>query len=368
MSCRKCKKDIPQDAPFCPWCGAKQTIEKPKRRRGNGTGWAFKRGRTWTAAITVGWKVDEADKKQPVQRTKGGFATKGDALAYCPTLRSTKPAQKYTFKSAYDEFIGRHEARNRSDDTIACYRAAMNHFKRLHHVDMRLITADDLQACMDACERGKRTKENMKAIAGLVFKYLIEKDVLEKDYSKFLYTGNGKKGTRPAFTSDEIEIIRKAVDKVEYADYIYFMIHTGYRPEEQFILTREHYDAKNNCLYGGIKTDAGFDKIVTISPKIRPILEKQLALGKKYLFPRKNTGGKLSPDYFRKYCFYPCMEALGIDNRVPYSARHAFSNLLKDVAGADTDKAALMGHTDIAMTKAYQSTDYASLKRITDAL
>ena len=146
------------------------------------------------------------------------------------------------------------------------------------------------------------------------------------------------------------------------------MIYTGYRPEEQFILTPDSYDVANNCLAGGIKTDAGKDKLVTVSPKIKPILTRQLALGGKYLFPRKNTGGKLSSEYFRKYCFKPCMEALGIENRVPYSARHAFSNLLKDVVGSDTDKAALMGHSDTSMTKAYQSADYESLKRITDAL
>ena len=369
MICRKCQKENPDNADFCAWCGAKQVIAKPKRRRGNGTGYAYKRGKTWTIEAAVGWKVNDNGKKQRTKKTKGGFATKADALAYFQTLKAKKQTNKYTFKEAYDAFIKRHEEqRERSDGTIGCYNSAFNHFKPIHHTDITLISAEMMQQCIDACKRGKRTKENMKTAASLTFKYAIEHDAIEKNYADFLFSGTGKKGTRPPFTTGEIEIIRKAVGKVPYADYIYFMIYTGYRPEEQFILTADSYDTVNNCLGGGIKTDAGRDKLVTLSPKIKPILDQQLALGNKYLFPRKNTGGKLSPEYFRKYCFKPCMETLGIEGRVPYSARHAFSNLLKDVTGSDTDKAALMGHSDASMTKAYQSADYESLKRITDAL
>lgn len=74
-----------------------------------------------------------------------------------------------------------------------------------------------------------------------------------------LYTGDEKQGTRPAFTADEIEKIHKAVDKVLHADYIYFMIYTGYRPSEMFALTKASYDAVKNRLMGGSKTEAGSD-------------------------------------------------------------------------------------------------------------
>jgi len=62
------------------------------------------------------------------------------------------------------------------------------------------------------------------------------------------------------------------------------------------------------------------------------------------------------------------MESLGIANRVPYSCRHTFANLLKNVSGSDTDKAALMGHADASMTKYYQSEEMTMLKQIIDSL
>jgi integrase len=52
---------------------------------------------------------------------------------------------------------------------------------------------------------------------------------------------------------------------------------------------------------------------------------------------------------------------------VPYSCRHTFSNMLKNAAGADKDKAALMGHADYETTKRlYQSAELENLQRITD--
>lgn len=85
----------------------------------------------------------------------------------------------------------------------------------------------------------------------------------------------------------------------------------------------------------------------------------------------------MSDDYFRDEIFYSILEQLGIQpipkkgdhaHLVPYSCRHTFANLLKNVQGSDTDKAALMGHTDASMTKQYQSEELENLLKITDAL
>ncbi len=44
MDCIKCKKGIPEDALFCPYCGKKQMQEKKKRKRANGQGMAVQAG------------------------------------------------------------------------------------------------------------------------------------------------------------------------------------------------------------------------------------------------------------------------------------------------------------------------------------
>lgn len=365
MLCRKCQKESPDGATFCAWCGTSQHPIKAKRSRPNGTGCAYKRGKTWEARITVGWKLADGKKVQVV-KTKGGFATKREALEYCVSLKSEKKLDRATFEQVYTDFLSLHEKRV-SKQTIDCYKAAYKHFKALHYRSFIEITASELQSCLDGCKKGKRTIENMKALAGLLYKHAGQNDITDKNYAQYLFTGNGKKGTRPAFTTDEVEKIKNAIWIVPYADYVYFMIYTGYRPSEMLRLKKDSYDSVNGCLIGGIKTTAGKDRPITISPKIAFILARQLEADWEYLFPRAD-GKPMSEAYFREYCFNPCMQKLSIANRTPYSARHTFANLMKDVRAADTDKAALMGHANASMTKAYQSADVASLKRITDAL
>ena len=73
------------------------------RTRPNGTGSAYKRGKTWTAIITVGWKETPTGRAQAVRRTKGGFSTKREALEYCQTLRNApKTAPKLSMQEIYD--------------------------------------------------------------------------------------------------------------------------------------------------------------------------------------------------------------------------------------------------------------------------
>lgn len=78
-----------------------------------------------------------------------------------------------------------------------------------------------------------------------------------------------------------------------------------------FALTKASYDAVNNCLIGGSKTEAGIDRVVMISPKIQGILDRQLSSEGDDLLPAKN-GKQMTEAYFRAYCFYPCMENPGI--------------------------------------------------------
>ena len=135
------------------------------RVRGNGAGTAYRRGRTWTARVVVGWKVADDGHAIPIYRTKGGFSRKKDALNYIPELfKSPKQEKKLTMQEIYDAWLPTHEGRV-GKSTMDCYKAAWKYFKPLHYLPFADIDLDDLQECVDDCPCGKRTKENMKALA-----------------------------------------------------------------------------------------------------------------------------------------------------------------------------------------------------------
>lgn len=364
-ACIRCHKEI-GDTPFCPHCGAKQE-RKPKthKSRSNGTGTAYKRGRTWTAQVTLGYSVTASGEIKRKYRSRSGFATKKEALEYCQVLfQPTRKQNSSTFQDVYIQMERQHAERVK-ESTMKGYKAAFEWYKPLHYIRIELIKTADLQQCVDKCPRGKRVKEDMRTVAGLVYKYAIANDIVEKNYAQHLFTGREAKGTTPPFTMEEVEKIRQAVGVVPYADYVYCMIYTGFRPSEFFALRKDAYT--DGILIGGGKTKAGTDRAVPVSPKIEPILQKQLRTPGDYLFP-DDAGNPISAERYRIKYFARVMDSLGISGRLPYSCRHTFANLLKAVRGSDTDKAALMGHADASMTKYYQSAEYDALKAIIDSL
>ena len=385
MDCKKCKASIPDGAAYCPWCGMRQ--ERPTARlktRANGTGTAYRRGKTWTAEITLGYKtVTDGDKTRTVRNSMrvGGFNTKTDALKHCAAMRGAKKQKKrrvLTFSALYDEWESYYKDKI-VHSTLNCYRAAKKYYDGVLYLPFDDIDLDDLQECVDECPRGKRTKENMKALASLMYHYALPRHMSDMDYAQYIDTGSGAKGTHPAFASDQVELIKSAVGTVPYADYICCLIYTGFRPVELFGLTRQSYRTDNAGGYfvGGVKTDAGKDRSVPVALPIQNIVADRLKTANPYIFPRPD-GTQMSAKYFRDNFFYAALAAVGIQPiptdgasavYVPYSCRHTFSNLLKNAPGSDVDKAALIGHASYDTTKKlYQSDDMVSKHSIITAL
>ena len=244
------------------------------------------------------------------------------------------------------------------------------------------IDIDDIQECIDDCNKGKRTRQNMKAVIGLIYKFGIPRNCIPNNLNlaEFIIVGGGETARKVSFTAAQIEVIRNEIDSVPYADYIYCLIYLGFRPSEFLALDVKTYDRKEKALTGGSKTEAGINRIVTISPKIQPIIDglvKNKISGAIFCDP---DGKKIPLDVFRNDYFYPTLEKLGIDNPIaivdgkemhkytPHSCRHTFATLIKKVTAPDKDKLELIGHTSEEMLRYYQDVSYEDLRKITDAI
>ena len=382
-NCKKCKTPLPENAVFCHICGIRQEPAKQRktRTRGNGTGTAFKRSNgTWTAMKTLEWHIDEDGKKHRVTASKGGFKTKKEALNYLPHLSAqTKQEKKkaVTFLQLYDIWEPIHE-KGTKKSTMDCYRAAKKHFSPLWNEPFMEITVDDLQECMDEVP-GKRTQQNMKALCGLLYKYAIPRNLATLNMGQYLVVGGEDGIGKEGLPLEALEKLKTNVGKVPYANYIVAQCYLGFRPSELLELEVSSYDRKNKTFTGGAKTEAGRNRIVTVSPKIQPIIDQ--------LTERKVTGPvfcdrdgtALEIEKYRQE-FYKALEACGIENPAievngvkrrkytPHSCRHTFSTLMKNVQAPDKDKLALIGHTSAEMLRHYQDVDIEGLRRITNAM
>ena len=353
------------------------------KARGNRQGTAYKRGKTWEAQVVVGWKPPavEGGHPIPIKRRKGGFATKAEALEACAALR-TAACQKHrpTLQELYNAWDAWYSPRV-GESTMRGYLAAFKHFAPLNGIFIDLITAGDLQDCLDKCPSGKRTRQNMKTIAGLLWAYAFDRDFVSKDVTNNLYVGKGEIVQRDPITEEELEVIRQHITSEPFADYVYALCFLGFRPGEFLALKKTdlHTEAGVSYLVGGGKTEAGRNRRVPVPPQIMYIINDRMnVIGTEYLFPKYTynrkgefTGYKKMPDeYFREAIFKPMMKRLGIaEGKTPYCARHTYSDKLKAVAGNDKIKAALMGHTDYRFTQShYQSVSIDELQAVAESI
>lgn len=272
MKCRKCRAEVPDDFKFCPRCSAQLHVEQASKGRGNGTGSVYKRGKTWLAAVTTGYYTDEDGKLRRPVRRKMGFKTKREALEYLPTL-SKAPAKRHprTFQQVYDLC---NPSTRASASTLGCYQAAMAYFRPVWGQPLADITVDNLQECMDDCPKGKRTRENMKALAGLLYKYAIPRQLASLNMGQCLKVNAEGTAAREGLPLGVLAAIEAHVGDVEGADYVLCQCYFGFRPSEFLALDVALYNRAARAFVGGAKTDAGRNRVVTVSPKMQPIVDR----------------------------------------------------------------------------------------------
>ena len=385
MVCRKCKREIPGDAALCCYCGAATAAPAQRRKsRGNGQGSVYRLPNGKYIARKVSYYLD-ADGKRHKRTASRCFATKREAVNGLPALDPHKTAAKKaerkastTFKGLFDLWFPTHEA---GKETLDCYRAAVKYFSPIYNDRLTDVDIDDLQECIDECPRGKATRKNMRTTVGLMYKYGIPRGYLPEKLNLADYLSvKGSEGAGGAGLPIEyVEAIRKATGRSLSADYVLCHCYLGFRPSELLALTTADYNAEERAFTGGAKTEAGKNRIVTVSPKIQPIIDRLLAgktSGQIFSAP---DGGLLDIKAYRAM-FYALLEDLGLENPTfevndqqkhtytPHSCRHPFATLMKRVPGNNKDKLELIGHTSEEMLRYYQDVSLADLRRITDEI
>lgn len=362
---------------------------KPKSR-GNGQGTAIlsKNKKSWIAIVTVGKKLVDG-KFRTIRKKKSGFPTKKAALAYCPLLLAEEHVDKtarYTLQEVY-EMWEKYYAPRVGDSTMVDYKSAYKHFKEVHSIYMDIITPENLQECIDNCQSGKRTHQNMKCTAGLIWKYAVDHNIVDRDITRNLFIGRLESKKREPLTDKEVQMFKDSIGKEKYAEYIYCLCYLGFRPGELLELRKDALhettidDKKVYYLVGGKKTQAGRNRTVVVPPQILDIiLDRKNVEGTDLLFPQYVYSRKkpydfigfkqMSDEYLRDSVFKKLAKKFGIDSKkVPYCARHTYADKLDKAAGSDKSKAKLIGHTDYQFTQhKYQSDNIADLNEVAESL
>lgn len=382
-ACKKCNRDIPEDAIYCLYCGQDQRKPARKRReikRENGSGSIYRRSdrrsRPWVALTPK------------TQQVIGHYANAQQAKdALDEYRRNPTDRLNITVQELHDEWEPLWY-KDKSKQLKDCYKAAWAKLEPIYGIKFRELRTAQMQRIIEDWQKerplldkaGKpvikdgapqtikpqsySSLSKIKILLGLLYQYAMQNDIVNKNYAEFLVLPKKESGVKDCFNELELKKIENAVGKVPFADCIYFMCYTGLRITEFLTLNQFSVHEKNGvcALYGGIKTDAGRNKVVPVHHKIKSILDGWLAKGGQTVFCRSD-GTPYPVKYFREKCFYPALETIGVRRLTPHATRRTFATLMSGANVREEDFIAMMGHSEYSVdieSYIYQSAEKLS--------
>lgn len=327
-------------------------------RRANGTGSVTKLSGNRRRPYVV--KVSHRDRYGfVVQKNLGYYEKAADAQQALEEYNRARAAGSAPAADKLSLTVGQvfegwkeREYRKLKPASIASHNAAWNkRVSRFSERKIRDVGLDDWQALLDEDEDAGLSQSSinndallMKALCA----YAMERDIIGKDYTKYLDIPSvGAKKKRDALNDIQIARLKElAQSGFPWADTALMLCYTGFRVSEFLSLTRFSYNAKEDTLQGGLKTDAGKNRIVPVHPVIAPYLRLWLSKGGERIICGED-GGPVSSQVYREK-FGRVAEEIGIPEATPHWCRHTFATMLHN-AGADpmTTKW-LLGHSTSA--------------------
>lgn len=356
MECIKCKKEIPDGAPYCCWCGKQQQAPQRKTlKRANGTGTVYKlqgrRTRPWVAAkgkTIIGYYDKKTSALEALARLQG---------------RSIDEIYNWSFKQVYEAWKDEH-FRDIGAKGIESYERAYDVFEPLHDRKFRELRTADYQIVIDKySDKSHSLLSKFKQLATQMSQWGIRQELITTNFASFIKLPENVKKEKEIFSEEDIQKLE--ADGSQTAKLALMMVYTGMRIGELFGLRTEN--VHETYVIGGEKTEAGRNRIIPIRSEGRKYFAEFKERAKGELLISGYAGQKVIAN-FRKRDYYPLLERLGISKKTPHATRHTFASW----AVANNIKPELLqkmlGHADYSTTaNIYEHFDIDQLVNAIDA-
>ncbi len=336
-------------------------------RNPNSCGTVYKlqgrRRRPWIARVTTGFSPEG----KQIWQTIGYFVTKiegMDALAL-HRINPVSPKANITLGELYEEWSDV-KYKYISKATIDNYKASWKHLSKYENLKFKDLRTAHLQTVIDQCHKNgmsRSTLEKIRTVAVMLYNYALENDIINKNYAKFIKLPKIEKVEKKRFSDLEIKKIEGAADTLPWADTILIMIYTGMRISEMLGLTKFNLDLDGGLITGGIKTEAGKNRVIPIHPKILKYIKQHYNKNNDTLICDKN-GKKISAKRYRDKMYHPALETLEIRKLTPHACRHTFGSLMAEAGVETTSIQRIIGHSDYSTTaNIYTHLEIETLKK-----
>lgn len=398
IQCPECELQVSDKAIACPHCGyPMQPTAKPRkprnknnkrRRLPNGFGQISEiknrnLRKPFRAMITVGKNSVGRPICKPL-KPESYFETYNDAYAALveynknPYDLDTVMTVKDLYKRWSPEYFGKMKSTN-------AMKSAWKYCSAVYGMRVTDLRARHIKGCMEegvAKIRGKEKRPNanakikIKTLFNQMLDYAVEYELVDRNYARTFNLSEETikesmtvKNEHIPFTDYEIDLLWKNLNDDSYIDVLLIQCYSGWRPQELCLLETKNIDVENWSFKGGMKTDAGMDRIVPIHSKIQQLVKKRydmaVASGNTFLFlyPHKGRNTNLTYIYYYRE-FLKIRDSLGLnpDHR-PHDGRKHFVTMAKKYKVDEYAIKYMIGHKISDITeKVYTDREFTWLR------
>ena len=244
-----------------------------------------------------------------------------------------------TFSEVYEEFYewkyGENAAKQFSDASKKSTRAAYKHCSSLYHRKINEITIDELQACINSCHSKEATLENIKSLFLQMYNFSLPRKYCDVPIGGYVVIPSSAEKDEHgiSFSDADLATIWKHRNDNEIAEMLVIMCYSGMRINE-YKITK--VDLDNMQFIGGLKSEAGKNRVVPIHSAIMGLVVKRM---QRYgeLLPTKTATFRI---HMTKYLLQ-----IGITQKyTPHDCRHTFSALCERYRVNENDRKRMLGH------------------------
>ena len=205
-----------------------------------------------------------------------------------------------TMQELYDKWLPEYEKTVKSTKSVTSAWAYCSGVYKMRVMDIR---ARHVKGCMEegvAVIRGKEQhpsatmKNQIKSLFNMMLDYALEYELVDRNYSRtFNLTEETVKEIQSvkkehiAFTDEEMDLLWANISNKQGIDILLIQCYSGWRPQELGLLELKDVDLENWTFRGGMKTDAGENRVVPIHSRIQDLVLRKYqeaeALGSPYL-------------------------------------------------------------------------------------
>lgn len=307
--------------------------------------------------VRVNTRMDE--RYYPVYDVLGRFEDRETAL-FALAQYNKNPydlkGNQMTFSEVYtlwydNKFNGK---RKYSNSSMTCTKSAYTKCKSLHGLKIADIRTHHMQLILDDFTLSHAYMEQIRNLLKQVFKFAMLNDYITKNYADYITINKEDDDEHGIpFTTEEISKLWNAYyNNVPDVDMVLMLIYSGWRIGE--FLTLDEIDLQNMTMRGGVKTEAGKNRLVPIHTKIADMINN-----------RKSSGWFKNNQYAYSKAFKAAVAATGITTyHTAHDCRHTFVTLLSNAGADSTSIKRLVGHSSDNVTeKIYTHKDIEQLRK-----